>query len=116
MWLPTFVFVVLGWVLFRSADIGSALRYLGMMFGVNAAGFIDGKFTFEFGELQILFVAAIAASIPWCRWFQKKLVGNHEKLYVGMCLFGRFAQIPLFVVGISYLAMNSHNPFIYFNF
>lgn len=116
MCLPTFVFVVLGWVLFRSADIGSALRYLGVMFGVNAAEFIDGKFAFEFGELRILFVAAIAASIPWCRWLQGKLAGSHEKLYAGMCLLGRFVQIPMFVVGISYLAMNAHNPFIYFNF
>ena len=33
--------VMIGWVIFFSPDIASALSYLGRMFGVAAAGFID---------------------------------------------------------------------------
>ena len=115
MWLPTFFFVVAGWVLFRSADIASAVKYLGAMFGAGAAGFMDGKFVFEFGELRILLVAAILASVPWTRYVGEKIA--HRRVLNGcLCFAGRFAQIPLFVASVSYLAMNSHNPFIYFNF
>ena len=116
MWAPTFIFVVLGWVLFRSADMASAVKYLGMMFGVNAAGFVDGKFVFEFGELRVLLVTAIMASIPWIRVLREKMEARYGGLYGCLCLAGRLVQIPLFIVGVSYLAMNAHNPFIYFNF
>ncbi|MBR1922052.1 MAG: MBOAT family protein, partial [Kiritimatiellae bacterium] len=116
MWIPTFIFVVLGWVLFRSADISSAAKYLGTMFGIDAAGFMDGKFVFELGELRVLLIAAIVASTPWIRYFHEKFGSRHETFEGWLGFVGRFIQIPLFIVGVSYLAMNSHNPFIYFNF
>ena len=106
MWFPTFFFVVLGWVLFRAPDLTSAGRYLGMMFGLGCGSFIDDQFCFESGELRILFVAAVLAAIPWTRRVKSE----------GLGLLGRIVQIPLFIVSVSYLVMNSYNPFIYFNF
>lgn len=106
MLMPTMFFVVLGWVLFRSPDLVHAGDYLGAMFGIGAECFADDRFLFEFGELHILFVAAVVASIPWARAIKSPV----------LCLIGRAVQIPLFIVSVSYLVMNSYNPFIYFNF
>lgn len=41
--LYVLLLVSLGWILFFSPDLGYALRYLGMLFGIGASGFADGQ-------------------------------------------------------------------------
>ena len=101
----TILFVVLGWVLFRSTDLAAAGRYLSAMFGVGAP-LVDGSFVFWSREVAVPFVIAAVGSTPVL-----KLIKGAEVVVVGYVL-----QFALFVLSISCLVMNAHNPFIYFNF
>ena len=114
-WFATMFFVVLGWVLFRAPDLTSAGRYLAAMFGFGATEFVGGETVFEFGEMAVLLAVGAAASVPWIPWLRARLAAMPRALGL-LEIAGRIALVALFFVGISYLAMNSHNPFIYFNF
>jgi len=114
-WFGTMFFVILGWVLFRSADLPSAWRYLGAMFGTGACGFLDDWTVFEFGEIKVVLLAGVLASVPLVG-FAKKLLDGRPVLLECLRAAGGVALILLFAAGVSYLAMNAHNPFIYFNF
>lgn len=104
--LFTMVMVVLGWVLFRAPSVGAAGDYLAAMFG--AAPLVDGPAVFWSREMIVPLVCAAAGSAP---------------ILKARCLSGAWLAVPgyaiqfaLFVVSISCLVMNAHNPFIYFNF
>ena len=91
----TMVMVVLGWVLFRAPSVG-------------AAPLVDGPAVFWSREMIVPLVCAVVGSAP---------------ILKARCLSGAWLAVPgyaiqfaLFVVSISCLVMNAHNPFIYFNF
>ena len=76
------------------------------MFG--AAPLVDGPAVFWSREMIVPLVCAAAGSAP---------------ILKARCLSGAWLAVPgyaiqfaLFVVSISCLVMNAHNPFIYFNF
>ena len=98
--------VVLGWVLFRSDSIGAAGGYLAAMFG--AAPLVDGRAVFWSREMIVPLVCAIIGSAPVLK---AKFLARSWLLALGYAV-----QFALFVVGVSCLVMNAHNPFIYFNF
>lgn len=115
-WFPTMFFVVLGWVLFRSPDLTAAGQYLRAMFGLSAATGCTALDVFELCELRVLLPAAMLASVPWTERFLRLIGSLSRGTASGMRVLGAMASFLLFVVGISYLVMNAHNPFIYFNF
>ena len=114
-WVATMLFVVLGWVLFRATGMESAVHYLGSMFGIGATGFIDGATVFEFGEMAVLLLAGAAASTPWIPWLTERCRSRSNVVGI-LASLGDVALVAFFMVGVSYLVMNAHNPFIYFNF
>jgi len=107
----TLLSVVLGWVLFRASDMPSAYRYICTMFGAGAHEACPHSAAFEFKNVTIPFLAAIAFSVPWLSWLRTRF-GNHAACDYAVCA----VQFALFAFGVSYLVMNAHNPFIYFNF
>lgn len=114
-WFCTMFFVILGWVLFRSVDLSSAVDYLGAMFGLGSRGFIDDKTIFEFGEIKVVLLFGLLASVPLVD-LVKGWMDHHPVLQECLHATGGVMLILLFFVGVSYLSMNAHNPFIYFNF
>ena len=60
----TLLFVIIGWVFFRSADIQSAIIYLGKMFGVGANGLVGAALTEYLKESWFVLIACIIASFP----------------------------------------------------
>ena len=114
-WFGTMFFVILGWVLFRSVDLSSAKCYLGAMFGIGTCGFIDDKTVFEFGEIKVVLLFGLLASVPLADMVKNRM-NRHPALLECLHATSGIMLIMLFVVGVSYLSMNAHNPFIYFNF
>ena len=108
----TLLAVILGWVLFRSPDIGSALRYIATMFSFGTDNL--QRFVFESREVALLLVAAVILSTPIFSWLRNRA----QVCRWGVCyLLGEgLLQLAFFIVGVSCLIMKSHNPFIYFNF
>ena len=98
--------VVLGWVLFRAPSLGAAGSHLAAMFG--GAPLVDGPAVFWSREMMVPLVCAVVGSAPVLK---ARFLSGAWTVAVGYAV-----QFSLFVVSISCLVMNAHNPFIYFNF
>lgn len=112
--LLTFLFVVIGWVYFRTENLAHANHVIKNMFSFN---FTDGKlilhndFYFSLG-LSILF--SFFAFIPATQSIQKKVYGEqHTSTSHSIMLL---TSIALFYISLSYIAALDFNPFIYFRF
>ena len=102
----TMLMVMLGWVLFRSDSIGAAGNYLAAMFG--GATLMDGPAIFWSREMIVPLLCALGGCTPMLKL---KFLACNWLVVVGYAV-----QFALFVLSISCLVMNAHNPFIYFNF
>lgn len=109
----TMLMVVLGWVLFRSADISQAVHFIGAMFSFGADPSFP-RFVFELREVAVLLIVAFLLSTPV---FSKlRALAETSRWGLAYCLGEGGLQLTFFLVGISCLVMKTHNPFIYFNF
>jgi alginate O-acetyltransferase complex protein AlgI len=105
----TFLIVLVGWVFFRAADLGSAMRYLGAMAGLGepqaAAGLIGGVMH----QPYYLGTVGLAAIITWTcpqAWEWSRQLTMPKAIAAG----------ALFVTAVTMLATQAYNPFIYFMF
>ena len=115
----TMLAVVFGWVLFRSDSIHIALRYLADMLGLRSGGLFNAVDVFYLKEYGAFMIAGCIFSLPVIKWLQTKLYSLKGVNETGRCIIdGAFflLNIGLFMIGISYLVISAHNPFIYFNF
>lgn len=107
----TFLLVVMGWVLFGASDLRSALYQLGSMFGAGSLGLWDTYSAFILQEYGIYFLIAALFSTPIPITLIGKLQKNAVYDLAKACIY-----ILMLLIAVSYLLMNAHNPFIYFNF
>ena len=105
--------VMLGWVLFFSPTLGSALTWIGNMFGQGATGFMDSQALYLIMRNWLFWVAGIIGSTPFMHLLGKRLVFNEERPHTVLagCL-----MTGLFVLCVAYLVTESYNPFLYFRF
>lgn len=102
--IKTLILVMIGWVMFRAADIGGAFRMFGGMLGLNGASFSP--------EIQLhgtperLLVLAIGIGLV----FAMPLIRRHGVSYL------RYLLAPLFVWAVATLSSQSFTPFLYFQF
>ncbi len=112
----TLILVMMGWVIFRSDNIALALTYLKTMLGMNGSTVIDSDFIFFAREYLVYILFACLCSTPVLCWLRKKAAdwnGAAEAIFIiAFCVL----QFVLFIISFSFLIMNAHNPFIYFNF
>lgn len=64
--LLTLMAVLIGWVFFFSADLGSALRWLGQMFGIGSAGLMDTAARYYLRGSWRVLLAGILGATPLC--------------------------------------------------
>lgn len=112
----TMLVVLLGWVLFRSDNLGAAAEYLQAMFAMAGNPLIDDTFQFYFREYLVVLVAGFLCATPVFPFIKEKFSKVGHKAACFCSGFGTVLQFALFLVGVSFLVMNAHNPFIYFNF
>lgn len=110
LWLYSMLFVVLGWVVFRSTSLPNAFNYITKMFNVSAIG-IDSYFVDNLKEIILFIGFGILFSVPIIPKLKNKLKDNIliDIIYVVLI-------ISLFILSIASVASNAYNPFIYFNF
>ena len=103
--------IIFGWVIFRSANIGQAASYIGMMLGVGSTGAIDSSFMYYLSGSWVVFAYAVLLSAPVAPFVIKKA---HDFSW------GRNAEALLgasiFMLAVLKCISSSYNPFIYFNF
>lgn len=106
--LYTLLFVVIGWVLFRSDSIGTAVRYLGAMAGRNGNGWSDTLTRYFAGNGAVILIPAAIACFPVVPWMKKRFrVPETVRALLLLLLFGG---------AVLACVKSTYNPFIYFNF
>lgn len=110
-WLYTMLFVIIGWVIFRSESITSAIQYLGYMFGVNNQSAPLAPFFAMLSQSAIVMLIGIVCSTPIFYIYGKCI---KENVFTNVLYALMIAAI--FVLSVSSLVSSSYNPFIYFNF
>lgn len=112
----TLLVVTLGWVLFRTEGLRSGLTYWTTMFGLVGNTLVDDTFLFYLREYAVILAAGLLCSTPLLRVCGEQLRAVSRKWGGLWDWTGEAVQLVLFITGISFLIMNAHNPFIYFNF
>ena len=110
--MVTFLLVVIGWVFFFSADLGSALSWLGQMFGIGAAGFLDGTAKYYLGSSWLVLLLGLLGATPLCA----NLAGNiyrGGKLPVALSVVWFGVLLALCVAGMM---SGTYSTFLYFQF
>ena len=112
----TMLMVVFGWVLFRAVDLTSAVDYLKAMLGMAPGGLINDVALRNLADFAITIVAGIICSTPLILFIKNKISARSEKGALACDTVTYVVQGVLFAVSVSFIVMNAHNPFIYFNF
>ena len=107
--LATFVLVSIGWVFFRAADLGEAMRYLQTMLGFGVVEPSRAVLAGVLYQPYLVGSVAVAALVTWgCpqTWdWTRQLTAPRAALTVAALL-----------VSLAVLSTQSYNPFIYFIF
>ena len=109
----TLLFVVVGWVIFRAADIGQAAHYLKTMFAMNPNRFFDENTIFYLGENKFFLLFAFLFSMPITKWISQRIKLKENTI---LAVLYQVTYMVLFIISVSYITKGSYNPFIYFNF
>ena len=112
----TFLLVLIGWVLFRSADLPQAFGIYAAMLGANGWGLSP--------ELawQVTPRAAVTLAVAYLViWFPVgDLAARAGSAAAWIARVGvpalRWGLVPLFVLGVLRTIADSHSPFLYFRF
>ena len=112
----TLLAVMLGWVLFRAETLTDASAYLRTMFGFAGAPLTDAIFRLYLHDYRIFLITGILCSMPVFKKAKEILSSREPNLLIVCDIAGCAIQIALFLIGISYIIIEAHNPFIYFNF
>ena len=98
----------------RADNLTAAGNYRLTMLGLKGAELVDSMAVFHFREYLVPLCVGLLCSTPLFRWIREKAQARGWESAYELC--DGFIQLLLFAVGLSYLVMNAHNPFIYFNF
>lgn len=113
--LVTLLAVMLGWVLFRSDSLSNAGQYISTMFVAGATSLADITGLSYLREYLVTIVIGVACATPIFRIIREK-VSRIPKAGPVLITAGYVMHLVLFLMSVSALIMNAHNPFIYFNF
>ena len=105
----TMMLVLIGWVLFASANFTQAMSYIGAMFGRNAAGFSDDFFIYNLSSYKVLLIVSLLSATPLPKKIWEK-ISKHRISYTFV------AVIISLILCVAYLIDSSYNPFLYFRF
>ena len=102
--VKTMLLVIVGWVVFRAADISGAVRMFTGMLGFNGIAFspaVQWQVTSDRLGVLVLGVALVYA-MPWLK--------RQGGAYL------RYLLVPIFLWAVATLSSQSFTPFLYFQF
>lgn len=100
----TMLVVIVGMAVFMSPSLSVAMRYLGNMFGIGAAGVLDAAALFYLKDNWIFFTLAVLFVTPAGKKLEK--TSWLYQLLLGLVL----------LLAIVYILKGNYSPFIYFSF
>lgn len=105
--LYTMIFVIFGWVLFRSETLSFGIDYIRTMLGLNGNQLISQTTIYYLMEYKVAFIIAIITSMPIYPWLNKRFNLQYIKPVF---------LIAMLTISVMYLITSTFNPFIYFRF
>ena len=112
--LLTFLFVLIGWVIFRADTLGYATEYIGRLFAFAAPAdgiLLDTRF------VVILIAATLCAFSGIFGKIESAVNGLYERsLTTHRAILVTLVMVVLYVFDGSALLAGGFNPFIYFRF
>ena len=100
--------VVVGFVIFNSANLVEVFTYIGGMAGVGNVEIITAEAIYYLRSYVILFVIAMVGATPFPKHLAEKVPGK--------CFLEPMMLVGLLLVVTAYLVDGSFNPFLYFRF
>ena len=110
--IGTLALVLIGWVFFFSPSLGSAFSWLGAMFGIGAAGFIDGTALYYLGGCWLLVLVSVFASFPIGANLGSRIY-RRGKVAVAINVVWFALLLALCVAGMM---SSTYSSFLYFQF
>ncbi|MDD3337969.1 MAG: MBOAT family protein [Lachnospiraceae bacterium] len=102
-------FVMIGWVLFSSTNLGDISVFLRSLFGFHNNGFFDGTAAYLLKTNLVLLIACIVCSREqMAKWF-RRLQGRKPVAALAL-------HTVLLILCIAFLLFDTYNPFLYFRF
>ena len=111
----TMALVLVGWVFFFSPSLGYAMEYLGTMFGVGAAGFVDSQAGFLVLTHWLLYLLAVAGCGSFGMRLINRAIGIFREVRARMAV-AAVLYIGMFLISVAFLVTDTFNPFLYFRF
>ncbi|WP_181702173.1 MBOAT family O-acyltransferase [Chthonobacter albigriseus] len=115
-WPITIVAVMLGWVMFRAHDVGSAFAFYEAMVGLNGFALTD-EYAWRITDMQLawlLIAIAVVFIEPNMRRITRGVLAmGRSAMTVGM---GRAALVTAFAFAVLKMSADSYSPFLYFQF
>lgn len=109
--------VLMGWTLFRAANMQQAALYIQNMYGMSGADFCNGTEVMMIREYWIYWLAGILFCSPFAKRLEKRIVDAKSSMAaVFSSVLYPLGLLVLFVFSFAHLVRGSYNPFIYFNF
>lgn len=105
------VLILIGWVIFNSADMAAVFEYIGNMFNVTAFGLSLDRCIYHLMQYKFELVCGVILSIPLTKAISAKL---WDRTWFQVAR--RVLALVLLGVSVMYVAGTSFNPFIYFRF
>ena len=125
-WAPTFLIVVLGWVMFRAASVGAAMDFYRAMFAFDGLG-LSELYAGQISQLQGWTLGLAYGVIAWqgLKPFLRNTpppapvphpVDGPITALAGYRALAMALLLPLFVLAVLKLSAQSYSPFLYFQF
>lgn len=98
---------------FASPDLSSAIKYIGVMFGIGASGFCDTAGIYYLLTNVIMFVIGGCGSLPVVHTLFKRFIFKPKRKRIKSAVV---IYMILFLMVVAYLVNATYNPFLYFRF
>lgn len=109
--VPTFLIVVLGWVMFRSENIHQALQFYQAMFGFGEPG-ISEPMRWQISKMALTAMGIGLVLVFIVPVWEKKNGKIREK----QTFWPQVMAMLLFLLAVTKLSYQSYSPFLYFQF
>ncbi len=111
----TLLFINLQWVIFRTDDLITGLRYIKRMFICKSNLLADLRTVFLIKDYFSFILLAVFLSFPIIPWLNKKLEDREGTRFICEMVLA-ILTFGLFIWAISFVISGSNNPFVYANF
>ena len=108
----TLLLVIIGWVFFFSPTLGSAFTWLGRMFGIGSAGFLDATAKYYLGGSAIILLIGAFAAYP----LGARLGANVYRSGKGAVMVSVIWFALLLLLCIAGMTSSTYSSFLYFQF